>query len=141
MRGVTYVNDSIATTPGRSMAALRAIEEPVVLIAGGRDKHIPMAEWARFIARRAHAVVLVGEAAPLIRSALAAANATIPIIAARRIGDAVALATEAARPGDVVLLSPGCTSFDEFADYTARGDAFRASVPKSARRHAPEVRQ
>jgi UDP-N-acetylmuramoylalanine--D-glutamate ligase len=126
--GVTYINDSIATSPERSMAALRAIEEPVVLIAGGRDKHLPMDEWARLIGDRARAVVLVGEAAPGIQAALDAAALAIPVVRAEHFAETVPLAREFARPGDIVLLSPGCTSFDSFVDYEARGEAFRQAV-------------
>jgi UDP-N-acetylmuramoylalanine--D-glutamate ligase len=132
VEGVTYINDSIATSPERSMAALRAIDEPVVLIAGGRDKHLPMEEWAEEIGRRARAVILVGEAAPLIDHALEAAAVTIPRARASRFADTVGMARELAQPGDVVLLSPGCTSFDEFRDFEARGEAFRATVRELA---------
>jgi UDP-N-acetylmuramoylalanine--D-glutamate ligase len=137
--GVTYVNDSIATTPGRSTAGLQSFEEPIVLIAGGRDKRIPMEAWAQEIAQRARAVVLVGEAAPLIRSALGSIGTDLPVVInARRFEEAVFLAREAAQPGDVVLLSPGCTSFDEFADYAARGVAFQEAVLALARAHPDE---
>ncbi len=126
--GVTYINDSIATSPERSMAGLRAIEEPVVLIAGGRDKHLPMEDWARLIGDRARAVVLVGEAAPGIQAALEAAAPAVPTVLAPGFAETVLLARKLAKPGDVVLLSPGCTSFDSFVDYEARGAAFRQAV-------------
>jgi UDP-N-acetylmuramoylalanine--D-glutamate ligase len=126
--GVTYMNDSIATSPERSIAALRAIAEPVVLIAGGRDKHLPMEEWARLIGERARAVVLVGEAAPTIATALTAAGVRVPVVTADQFADTLPAARELAKPGDVVLLSPGCTSFDSFVDYEARGEAFRQAV-------------
>jgi UDP-N-acetylmuramoylalanine--D-glutamate ligase len=125
---VDYVNDSIATSPERSAAALLAIESPVVLIAGGRDKHLPMEDWARLIVDRARAVVLVGEAAPLIQDAIAAADADIPIARASSFAETIPLARSLAQAGDTVLLSPGCTSFDEFRDYEARGEAFRRGV-------------
>jgi UDP-N-acetylmuramoylalanine--D-glutamate ligase len=128
VHGVTYVNDSIATSPERSMAALRALDDPIVLIAGGRDKHTPMEDWARLIDERVRTIVLVGEAAPLIRSALQRVDAHVPLLEATRFADAVRLAAENAHPGDTVLLSPGCTSFDEFRDYEARGVAFRELV-------------
>ncbi|HZT08975.1 MAG TPA: UDP-N-acetylmuramoyl-L-alanine--D-glutamate ligase [Chloroflexota bacterium] len=139
--GVTYVNDSIATSPERSMAALRSFDAPVVLIAGGRDKHTPMEDWAQLISRRARAVVLVGEAAPLIDRALRAAGSSVPVTIARSFSEVVRLATRAAEPGDVVLLSPGCTSFDEFRDYEARGEAFRASVASLASSSPPRARR
>ncbi len=125
---VIYMNDSIATSPERSIAALRSIDTPIVLIAGGRDKHVPMEDWARLIDASVRAVVLVGEAAPLIRSALEGVGANVPILAANRFAETVSLAARAAQPGDTVLLSPGCTSFDEFRDYEERGQAFRAAV-------------
>jgi UDP-N-acetylmuramoylalanine--D-glutamate ligase len=125
---VTYVNDSIATSPERSLAALRSIDEPVVLIAGGRDKHLPMEDWAEEIGRRARAVVVVGEAAPLIERALSGAIVAQPVVRAGSFAESITLARELARPGDVVLLSPGCTSFDEFRDYEARGERFRTLV-------------
>ena len=123
-----FVNDSIATSPERSMAALRSFDETIVLIAGGRDKHLPMEDWAHLIGQRARAAVLVGEAAPKIASALSAAGVEIPVVRVRSFAEVVAEAWRLARPGDVVLLSPGCTSFDEFRDYEARGEAFRAAV-------------
>lgn len=128
IHSVDYVNDSIATSPERSIAALLAIDAPVVLIAGGRDKHLPMEEWARLIVDRARAVVLVGEAAPLIRDAIAGAGAGIPVVSAASFAETVSLACALAQPGDTVLLSPGCTSFDAFRDYEARGEAFRQVV-------------
>ncbi|MPZ14070.1 MAG: UDP-N-acetylmuramoyl-L-alanine--D-glutamate ligase [Chloroflexi bacterium] len=135
--GVTYVNDSIATTPQRSIAGLRAFETPVVLIVGGRDKHLPMGEWAREIAERARAVVVVGEAAPLIHRALEAAGARLPTVTVQRFSEAVPAAAQLAEDGDTVLLSPGCTSFDEFRDYAARGEAFRSGVAARDREGLP----
>lgn len=126
--GVTFVNDSIATSPERSAAALNSFEEPIVLIAGGRDKHLPMDEWARLIPERTRGVVLVGEAAELIEAALARAGSHVPIMRATSFAAVLDKARELAHPGDVVLLSPGCTSFDEFRDYEARGEAFRRAV-------------
>lgn len=126
--GVTYVNDSIATSPERSLAALRAIDEPVVLIAGGRDKHLPMEEWAREIGRRARGIVVVGEAAQLIERALQEAGVRQPVVRARSFAESVSLARGLTQPGDVVLLSPGCTSFDEFKDFEERGALFRSAV-------------
>jgi UDP-N-acetylmuramoylalanine--D-glutamate ligase len=126
--GVTFVNDSIATSPERSIAALKSFEEPVVLIAGGRDKHLPMDDWAALIQQRTRAVVLVGEATDIIEAALQRAGGRASVIHALSFAEVVNLAKEAAHPGDIVLLSPGCTSFDEFRDYEARGEAFRAAV-------------
>lgn len=128
--GVAFYNDSIATAPERAMASLRSFDEPIVLIAGGRDKHLPMEEWGEMIRRRVKAVVLMGEAADLIERAIgeAAGMVTPPIQHARSMEEAVALAHAAAVPGDVVLLAPGCTSFDMYRDFEERGQRFREAV-------------
>jgi UDP-N-acetylmuramoylalanine--D-glutamate ligase len=132
--GASYFNDSIATSPERSIAALLAFSEPIVLLAGGRDKHLPMEDWANLIRQRVHHLVVFGEAAQLI--ARAVREAGLPagaIIQVQSLDEAVAAATEVARPGDVVLLSPGCTSYDAFFDFEARGELFRQLVGSKSR--------
>jgi UDP-N-acetylmuramoylalanine--D-glutamate ligase len=137
--GVRYVNDSIATSPERSMAALRSYDEPIVLLAGGRDKHLPWEAWADLAVRRVRALVLFGEAAGLIERAIAeafqrnagAAGLRLQPDAVRHVAtleEAVQTAAGLARPGDVVLLSPGGTSFDAFVDFAQRGERFRQLV-------------
>lgn len=128
--GVRYVNDSIATAPERSMAALAVYAgTPVVLLAGGRDKHLPMEDWGAAIAGAARALVLFGEAAPLIeRAALAGGLPPERLYQAGTVDRAVRLARELAQPGDVVLLSPGGTSYDQYRDFEERGDHFAAVV-------------
>ena len=131
--GVMWVNDSIATAPERTVAALRSFTEPIVLLLGGRDKHLPWEECAEVIAARARQVVLFGEASGLIAEALerhAAQAGTSPVPTARCAGldEAVAVAARVANPGDVVLLAPGATSFDAYEDFAARGRHFRALV-------------
>jgi len=128
-RGITFVNDSIATTPERAIAALRAFDEPLVLLAGGRDKHLPWDEWAHWVQRKVRVVVAFGECAPLIEAALTKDTPEAPELQrAADLEEAVSLAAGAAHAGDVVLLSPGGTSFDAFADFEARGQAFRDLV-------------
>ena len=125
LRGARWYNDSIATAPERSMAAIRAFSEPIVLMLGGRDKNLPWDEIAQLIRRRVKHVVAFGEAAELIQKAVGSgAN----LQRAASLKEAVTLAAAAASPGDVVLLSPGCTSFDEFTDFAERGEAFRKWV-------------
>jgi UDP-N-acetylmuramoylalanine--D-glutamate ligase len=131
VRGVAFYDDSIATSPERSMAALLSFAEPVVLLAGGRDKHLPMDGWAELICQRASGVVLFGEARDLIRAALARAGyRSERIRTADSIPAAVQAAMELASSGQVVLLSPGCTSYDMFRDFVERGEAFAAAVCK-----------
>ncbi|MDP8925160.1 MAG: UDP-N-acetylmuramoyl-L-alanine--D-glutamate ligase, partial [Chloroflexota bacterium] len=117
--GVRYVNDSIATAPERSLAALAAFAgQPLLLLAGGRDKHLPMEEWGRQIARGVRELILFGEAAPLVeRAALAGGMAPERIHHAGTVRRAVELARGLARAGDVVLLSPGGTSYDQYRDF------------------------
>jgi len=130
--GVRYFNDSIATTPERAMAALNSFSEPVVLLAGGRDKHLPWDNWAECVKRQVVHVITFGEAAPLIARVLSALDShrgqVPPIHPAQNLDRAVRLARQLARPGQVVLLSPGGTSFDAFRDYVERGDVFKRLV-------------
>ena len=132
--GIRYVNDSMGTQPDAVAAALRAYEPPIVLIAGGRSKDVPLDELAPVVAERASAVVLIGESAAELESLFAAAGAA-RIERAPTMAAAVERAAELARglrgqaaTEVTVLLSPAAASFDMFVDYAARGDAFRAAV-------------
>jgi UDP-N-acetylmuramoylalanine--D-glutamate ligase len=127
--GVRYIDDSIATAPERSIAALAAFEEPIVLIAGGRDKHLPMQEWASLIVRRCRHVVLLGEMSDLVREAMGSVDPDYQALSrAGSMDEAVQQAAAAARSGDVVLLSPGGTSYDMYRDFEERGRDFARSV-------------
>jgi len=122
--GVTYVDDSKSTNPGSVVAALRAFDSPIVLIAGGRSKGTSFEEMGRTIRARVKALVAIGEAAPEIVEASQA-----PVTArATSMEDAVRRARDFAQPGDVVLLSPGCASFDMFRSAEDRGERFIAAV-------------
>jgi UDP-N-acetylmuramoylalanine--D-glutamate ligase len=123
--GIRFVNDSQATVPQAAIAALEAFEAPVVLIAGGKDKGLDYAGFADAIARHARAAILIGETADQLAALI---GGRTPLERAADMASAVASAAALARPGDVVLLSPAAASFDMFADYAARGDAFRAAV-------------
>lgn len=134
-RGIQFVNDSIATSPERAIAALRSFDEPIVLLAGGRDKHLPWEDWADLALDRAVAVVAFGEAAPIVQRALAGARgrrgaemAGLALHQVETLDEAVSLAAEVARSGQVVLLSPGGTSFDAYVDFEARGRHYRELV-------------
>ena len=130
--GVRWYNDSIATTPERTVAALHAFSgEPIVLLAGGRDKHLPWGEMVAVTQDTARHLILFGEAAELIEQNMKAAGRgqlETNIHHAGTLERAVTLANQLARPGDAVLLSPGGTSFDAYADYEARGEHFRQLV-------------
>ncbi len=128
-RGVLWVNDSIATAPERTMAAIRAFAEPLVLLLGGRDKNLPWDALADLVLQRDARVILFGEAAEKIEAALNKAGvAAARVTRCQRLQEAVHQAAAMARPGDVVLLAPGGTSFDEFTDFAERGERFRSWV-------------
>jgi UDP-N-acetylmuramoylalanine--D-glutamate ligase len=132
--GVLYVDDSIATAPERSIAALRAYEEPLVLVAGGRDKHLPMDDWANLIVKKVKHVVLLGEMSELVARALHTASAGYTALSwANSMDEAVAQASAVATSGDVVLLSPGGTSYDMYSDFEERGRDFGRAVEELGR--------
>jgi UDP-N-acetylmuramoylalanine--D-glutamate ligase len=124
--GVSWFNDSKATTPQAAVAALEAFDEPIVLIAGGYDKELSFDELAKVIAAKARAAVLIGDTAEKIKTAIETASpeGKITIAICKSLSDAVAVANRTARKGDVVLLSPACASFDMFDNYEQRGSEF-----------------
>lgn len=131
-RGADWFNDSKATTPQGSIAAIKSFQEPLVLLAGGRDKDLPWDEFARLVLDRVRAVICFGEAADLIEKALQDAleegGSIPPTQKCQGLREAVEAASRIIQSGDVVLLSPGGTSFDEFADFEERGEMFRKWV-------------
>jgi UDP-N-acetylmuramoylalanine--D-glutamate ligase len=127
--GIRWYNDSKATTPISTIAALEGIEEPKILIAGGYDKHLPFDELGKVIARRVKAVVLLGQTAQKIQSAIQNAGGTNVILQhADSMPQAVKLCRKLAIPGDVVLMSPACASWDMFENYQQRARIFTESV-------------
>jgi UDP-N-acetylmuramoylalanine--D-glutamate ligase len=129
VNGARWYNDSIASAPERVIAELKSFEEPIVLLLGGRDKKLPWDELAALVQARVKHTVLFGEAAPLIEMALRAAQIeTARYTNCTTLAEAVQAAARQARAGDVVLLSPGCTSFDAFKDFAERGATFKAYV-------------
>ena len=136
LNDVCWYDDSIATAPERSLAALRSFEEPIVLLAGGRDKKLPWDEFARETVQRVRQLITFGEAGPMIARMVEEAQSAIRnsqfrlagIRQAETMEEAVEAAAWLAQPGDVVLLSPGGTSFDAFRDFAERGDRFKQLV-------------
>lgn len=137
--GVLWVNDSIATTPERTLAGLRAYTEQLVLLVGGRDKYLPNREMAAEAVRRCRAVVAFGESGDLyaraIREAASETGSDLPIRRVDTVEDAVTAASTLAREGDVVLFSPAGTSFDRYRNFEDRGEAFRVAVRALAGGH------
>ena len=126
-KGASWYNDSIATAPERTMAAVRSFDESIVLLLGGRDKNLPWDALAELIRQRVDHVVLFGEASQKIATALGGnRNGGRPYTTsyAFDLKDAVKAASKVVEKGDVVLLSPGGTSYDEFIDFAERGKSF-----------------
>ena len=123
---VAFVNDSKATNVASTLVALRSYARGVHLIAGGRGKSQDFSPLAPLVAERCRAVYLIGEAAQDLADALAASN--VPLRQEGELGAAVAAAAAAAAPGEVVLLSPACASYDQYPDFEARGAHFRRLV-------------
>ena len=129
--GVDWYNDSIATSPERAIAAIKAFEEPLVLLAGGRDKDLPWGDFATLVRQRIDHLILFGEAAEKIAQVIKTSpgpNKIQSFEVCDGLEAAVHLAKRVAEAGDVVLLAPGGTSFDEFNDFAERGEAYRAWV-------------
>jgi len=124
-RGVLYVNDSKATNPASLEVALRSFERPIVLIAGGRGKGVAYEELAPLISSRVRRLILLGEEAPRMKAAW---GGLVPTFFAADMEEAVAEAARSAEPGDVVLLSPACASFDMYRNYEERGRHFKRIV-------------
>jgi len=125
LRGVDYVNDSKATNLDALEKALLSETRPVVLLAGGKDKGFPFDSLSELVAAKARCVVLIGEMAERIAASW---GVHLPCHRAGTLAEAVEIASRQAREGDVVLLSPGTSSFDMFKSYADRGDQFRACV-------------
>lgn len=128
--GADWYNDSIATAPERTVAAIRSFGEPVVLLAGGRDKDLDWGELITLISLRVDHLVLFGESGPMIEGLLHSSSGGRPYTQTMADGleQAVRAAAEVADEGDVVLLAPGGTSYDEFIDFAARGARFKELV-------------
>lgn len=132
LNGVRYYNDSIASSPTRTMAGLKCFPEKVILIAGGYDKHIPFDVLGPSIAEHVKLLILTGDTAAKIRAAVEAAPDYSPgrpvIEEYDSLAEAVNAAHAAAQSGDVVLLSPACASFDRFKNFMERGNTFKRLV-------------
>ena len=131
LNGVRWYNNSIASAPERTIAVIHAFEEPIVLMLGGRDKNLPWEELMQLVNERVDHVVTFGEAADKIQKtvdSLGLGQKRFTLSRVNGLHEAVLKAAEVAKAGDVVLLSPGGTSFDEFKDFEERGERFRQWV-------------
>lgn len=137
--GIQFYNDSVATTPESSVVALQVFAGRCVLLAGGSDKQIDLRSLANAIVSCSKGVVLMGETAIALAQAIRSnmnTPAAFPVVTADDYRDAFSRAVALAEPGDIVLLSPGCASYDWFRDYRDRGDQFRKLVLEWTEQHA-----
>jgi UDP-N-acetylmuramoylalanine--D-glutamate ligase len=134
VNGVKYYDNSISTAPERVMADLQVFSEPIVLLAGGRDKHLPWEDAAHMIVERVRELIVFGEMAELVRRAVEAQLSRSEerklesVHQVTTLAEAVVLAAQIAQAGEAVLLSPGGTSFDAFKDFAERGEKFQELV-------------
>ena len=132
LNGVKYYNDSIASSPSRTIAGLRSFRQKVILIAGGYDKHIPFDVLGPEVIEHVKELFLTGDTSAKIRAAVEGAPgydpAQLPITVIDDFDQAVLAAHKAAKPGDVVILSPACASFDKFKNFMERGAAFKKII-------------
>lgn len=130
--GVRYYNDSIASSPTRTIAGLHSFDRRVILIAGGYDKHIPFDALGPEICAHAKLLILCGATADKIRAAVEGAPEYVPgqleIVTVQSLGDAVELAHMRAQRGDIVTLSPACAAFDQFKNFMVRGESYKRMV-------------
>lgn len=124
IKGVTYVNDSFSTTPETSIAGIQAFAEPLYLIAGGSEKHSDFTEWGKACAaaKNLKAVLLIGETAPRLEAAL---PDSVNRVHTKTLEASLEWLQNKTEPGNVVLLSPACASFDQFDNYKHRGESFK----------------
>lgn len=132
VNGVRYYNDSKSTVPSSTQIAVEAFECPVIALVGGRPKGMSFAEMGRLLARVCRGVLCYGEAGPEIYKEVVAGKGSARAELLPTSGEAVRRARDLARPGEVVVLSPACTSYDEFGNYEERGEAFRRLVAEFA---------
>ena len=129
-RGVTFINDSIASSPTRTIAGLRAVKTKPIVIAGGYDKHIPFDSLGDALNEFSKAVILTGDTSEKIESAIYHSKRyyNLPVYHVNDLQHAVLLGSEIAEKGDIVLLSPACASFDRFKNFEERGNTFKRYV-------------
>ena len=122
---VDFYNDSKATTVESVLCALRSFEKPILWIAGGKDKGLNYSLLQKIVREKVREVILVGEAAPRMREAM---GSIVPTTLCSSLEESVVVAHERARPGEVILLSPACSSYDMFKNYEERGEVFKSIV-------------
>ncbi len=126
--GADFYNDSKATAPQMAITSIKSFNEPLVVLAGGRDKHLPWDKFAQIASKRVDHLILFGEAVDVIKASFDEGVETFTLDECSNLEEAVHTAAKIVSTGDVVLLAPGGTSFDEFKDYEERGSRFKELV-------------
>lgn len=138
---VQFINDSIATAPERSLAAIDSFDEPLILLAGGKDKNMFWDEWAQHVNRRVKHVILFGQLAEMLSELLSDvpdnSHKQARLSRAKDLEEAVEIAVALSKCGDVVLLAPGGTSYDAYEDFAARGQHFKELVKVRSQGNSP----
>ena len=133
LNGIRFYNDSIASSPTRTIAGLKAFHQKIILIAGGYDKHIPFEPLAPYINEKVKTLILSGPTADKIEKAVKedkSYDGSIKILRSESMEQSVQLAYENAEKGDVVSLSPACASFDAYPNFAERGKHYKELVNK-----------
>ena len=130
LAGRRFYDDSKSTSPQATIAALAAVEEPVWLLAGGHSKGANFEALAATVVARARGAAVFGAARQMLRSEVQTATRSFDVVARERLADAFDWCWARSQPGDAILLSPACASYDQFRDYRQRGEAFRALVAR-----------
>ena len=123
--GVRFINDSKGTNCAASITAMKACKEPLILIAGGRDKGTDLTEWVETIREKTRGVILFGEAKDRFRASL---EGVVPLKTAQNLEQSINIAYQWANEGDTVLLSPACSSYDQYPNFEVRGKHFKDLV-------------
>ena len=134
--GISFVNDSKATNVESVWYALQSVNQPIILIAGGKDKGGDFSKLRELVQKNVKALILIGEAKEKLKASL---GDLVPTFYSDSLEEAVGLGFKKASPKDVVLLSPGCASFDMFKDYQHRGNVFKSSVSNLAQRNNANI--
>lgn len=129
IKGIEYYNDSKATNTDASMKAMEAFDKPVILIAGGHDKGTPLDEYMKVVKKHTKCLILIGEAKERFKNAAEKENVS-NIVLAKNMKDAVHIASKLGKVGDIVILSPACSSFDMYKNMAERGNDFKEIVKK-----------
>lgn len=130
LHNVRYINDSIASSPTRTIAGLRAMKTKPIILLGGYDKHLPFDNLGEEVCQRAKAAIVSGDTAERILEAIRAVSDSqdFPVFRTNNLSESVSLASRLAQEGDTVLLSPACASFDQFRNFEERGNLFKKLV-------------